>query len=92
MKNLKTFENFKEIQTEDENGFVGYFVCDRYRNWLNIDYCKKFYKKGGVKTHKTFKSAYNEMRNGFYDDSEYHVVGILKNGEMEILRDVKKYL
>lgn len=51
-----------------------YFVCHRFRAYVSNEYVQNFYnKKKYSKLHNTYKEAYKELREGFYDDSDYGV-------------------
>ena len=54
-----------------------YFVVDRYRQYIDIEYVKKFLNtKANIKFHNSAKDAFKELHNGFYDDSDYGVFSI----------------
>lgn len=53
---------------------IKYFICHRYRSHIDDDYVREFYsKKEYSMLHDTFGEAYKELRQGFYDDSDYGV-------------------
>ncbi len=65
---------------KNQNNMV-YFVCDRGRQIIDIEYAKSFYKailEGQIKRklHDNYDDAIEEMNNGFYDDSDYVVVSV----------------
>jgi hypothetical protein len=56
-----------------------YFVVDRHRRPIDIDYVKEFLKQDNIKFHKSFETALDELENGFYDDSDYGVFSVSDN-------------
>ena len=60
-----------------------YFVVDRYRQYINTNYVKQFLAtKKDIKFHTSLGDALQELHNGFYDDSDYGVFSIDKDGQI----------
>lgn len=58
-----------------------YFVCHRYRQRIDDDYVQEFYSKREYsRIHATYGEAYKELREGFYDDSDYDAVYKVTDG------------
>ena len=75
-----------EIAQEKDDNILGYFVCHAYRQFIYGSYCKEFLKSWNPTIHKTYKDAYMEMMRGFYDDSDYAVVELKKDGNVRIIK------
>jgi len=64
----------------ESNNDIKYFVCDRFRNGIDLAFAKEFLKneKGWNKItmHDNYDDARKELQNGFYDDSDYAVIKI----------------
>lgn len=94
MKYIKLFEEFEEFDPFGEEikeigneNIIGYFVADSYRELLTIPYVKEFLRKyqHRIRIHPTYQEALIELRHGFYDDSDYQVVALFKNGDVSLL-------
>jgi uncharacterized HAD superfamily protein len=57
-----------------------YFVVDRYRQDIDVDYVIDFLKEErNIKFHTSLEDALQELHNGFYDDSDYGVFSIIND-------------
>ena len=61
-----------------------YFIVDRYRQYINIDYVEGFLsKKEKIEFYTSLKKATAALHKGFYDDSDYSVFSIDEKGNIE---------
>lgn len=61
-----------------------YFVCHRYRATIHDDYVREFYnKKEYSKLYDTLPQAQRELREGFFDDSDYDVYKVTNESIFE---------
>jgi hypothetical protein len=87
---FKIFENHYDIDPYGEEKWgdvpiLGYFICDRHRAEINLNYCDEFYKRNHPKLYESVYNAYKAYEKGFYDDSDVKIVRLFSDGEMEIL-------
>jgi len=73
------------VQPKDDN-ILGYFICDSYRSFLTKGYCKDFYNERKPKLYKKYKDASIKLSKSFYDDSDYAVIELKKNGDVLIIK------
>jgi len=78
--------DWDDVDDGSDDDVVGYFICDRHRCTLDTDFCKNFYKTENPRLYNTFELAKRIMKRGFYDDSDYEVVSLHKDGNVKILR------
>jgi hypothetical protein len=54
-----------------------YFIVDRYRQYISIDYVKEFLsEKKKIEFFTSLEKAKVKLHKGFYDDSDYSVFSI----------------
>lgn len=99
MNNLKKYKNFEskkyvdpyQTYLKDGDEIEGYFVADKHRARLmdsDLDELAndiKNKKRNCPKVFKSYSATKAFMHKGFYDDSDYQVVALLKNGKAVFL-------
>ncbi|KKN06302.1 hypothetical protein LCGC14_1078560 [marine sediment metagenome] len=61
-----------------------YFIVNKYRQYIELDYVKKFLStEKKVKFYTSLEKATSDMHKGFYDDSDYGVFSIDEKGNVK---------